>query len=240
MIESPLLLEEPDDSTAPAITTGKLRLARLAVSLAFLINGAGFAFWVSRIPTIRHQLHLSDTQLGLTLFGLAIGALIGFPLSGLGCARYGSKATMLVFGFGYCITLALIPFANSQLMLALALTLFGICHGGMDVAMNENGVAVEHLYGRSIMSSLHGTYSLGNLLGASVGLVLVGRISTESHLIGGAAFLVLILFLVGRTMLYTKPTHKHDQPTFAIPSRSLIAVGMVITCAFLCEGAMGD
>ena len=48
---------------------------------------------------------------------------------------------------------------------AVAMFLFGGVIGGMDVAMNANGVVVEKKLSRAIMSSLHGFWSLGGFAG---------------------------------------------------------------------------
>lgn len=230
-----------DLDTLPVPKTSPPLAARIAVSLAFFINGAAFACWVSRIPVIRHNLSLTDGQLGLALLGTGVGALIGFPISGALCARYGNKPVTIGFGFGLCAILALIPLAHSLAVLTAILTLFGMCVGAMDVAMNANGVDVERIYGRSIMSSLHGTYSLGNLTGAMLGLVITkAGIGTGAHLVGSALLLAAMLGAIIGILNHTRPDRTSREPVFALPSRSLLAVGAIVTCSFLCEGAMGD
>ena len=46
--------------------------------------------------------------------------------------------------------------------------LLGIGIGALDVAMNAQAVLVEERYGRPIMSSFHGLFSLGGLVGAAL------------------------------------------------------------------------
>jgi MFS family permease len=238
-----LYVPEPasTDEQAGPTPNRQLQNGRLGTSLCFAVNGCSFATWVSRIPLIKHQLALTDSQLGFALFALAIGALMGFPLAGFTCARFGSKAVSVVLGFGFALALALLTCAQSLAGLMLALTFFGVFHGGMDVAMNANGVEVERRYGRSIMSSLHGMYSLGGLFGATVGLLATGSgVSTVDHLLGASILFVAVMLVAAKVMFAEEPTGHMDHPIFAIPSKPLLAIGVIVTCSFLCEGAMAD
>jgi hypothetical protein len=50
---------------------------RVAVATAFLSHSLITGSWASRIPGIKHSLDLTDAQLGVALFGMAAGTLIG-------------------------------------------------------------------------------------------------------------------------------------------------------------------
>jgi hypothetical protein len=49
-----------------------LRRIRVAVSLFYFGQGFGFASWASRIPDIKHTLHLSDAALGTILQSMEV------------------------------------------------------------------------------------------------------------------------------------------------------------------------
>ncbi len=239
------LFHEPDGAAiappAEPISGRQLWNGRLGTSLCFAVNGCAMATWVSRIPLVKHDLGLTDSQLGIGLFALAAGALCGFPLAGYGCAKFGSRPVTVALGVAYCFCLAAIPFASGIGSLMAILACFGVFHGGTDVAMNTNGVEVEGHYGRSIMSSLHGMYSLGGLVGACSGwLMLHLKVSTPIHLLSGAAFFLVLMGVAAKVMLGEKPTGHLDHPIFAVPSKPLIAIGIIVTCSFLCEGTMAD
>ena len=68
---------------------------------------------------------------------------------------------------------------------AAVLVLLGGLVGGMDVAMNANAVAVERRMGRAIMSSCHAWWSVGALIGAATGGVLIARFGPLGHSVGG-------------------------------------------------------
>ena len=60
------------------------------------------------------------------------------------------------------------PATASLVALCALLLVFGAVAGLADMAMNAEGVLVEKLFGRSVMSSLHGFWSVGVLLGSAV------------------------------------------------------------------------
>src|SRR5215471_12699729 len=67
--------------------------ARWATAWVFFANGAALGSWVPHIPDAKQALWLSDSTLGFALLGMAAGSLIGLPLSGWLCTRFGSHRT---------------------------------------------------------------------------------------------------------------------------------------------------
>ena len=215
--------------------------ARIAISALFFFNGMGFASWVTRIPAVRHALGLNEGELGGALFALAAGALLSFPLAGRACARFGARQATLVTALLYCLMLPLPVFATSLPLLVLALGLLGMANGSMDVTMNAHAVEVESYCGKPIMSSLHGMWSVGGVVGATAGGLLVGQgVSQQAHLAMVAALLIVGVLISRR---YLPPSTVHDEvagPKFALPSAAMLGLGCVIFCAFLIEGALAD
>lgn len=205
------------------------------------MNGAILATWVSRIPAVKRDLGLSDGQLGLALLGMAVGALIAFPLTGVLTSRFGSRSVTLGAGALYCVTLPLLALAPSLPALTLTLLAFGAFNGSMDVAMNAHDVEVEERYGRSILSSFHGMFSLGGLVGAGLGAFAAHQgMPLGTHFTAGAVLLAVVLVLAFPRMVASRPTYRSGAPLFALPSRALLGFGIIAFCAHLSEGAMAD
>jgi MFS family permease len=141
----------------------------VAVSVAFLVNGAAIANWVPRIPAVKAALGTSDGPLGLALLGLGVGAAAALLAAGRVVARFGSRPVTRAAGIALCAALLGPGLAGNLPMLALSLALFGAASGLMDVAMNAHGALVERFYGRPVMASLHGLWSVGGLVGAITG-----------------------------------------------------------------------
>jgi len=137
--------------------------------VAFLVNGAAIANWVPRVPAVKAALGTSDGPLGLALLGLGVGAAAALLVAGRVVARFGSRPVTRVAGIALCAALVGPGLAGDLPMLALSLALFGAASGLMDVAMNAHGALVERYYGRPVMASLHGLWSVGGLVGAVTG-----------------------------------------------------------------------
>ena len=219
-----------------------IRKARRAVIAMFILNGALFGIWASRIPAIAETHGLGPGQLGLLLLLLAVGAIIAFPLAGRGADRYGANLITWRVAIAYTITLFLIALAPGTPWLAAALFLFGAAHGAMDVAMNAWAGEVERRAGRPLMSSFHAMFSLGAGLGAGSGyLAVTAGFSVPVHFISVGAVLAVIALPLAKIQWQSdlRPAGE-AAPVFSLPKGGLLAVGFVAFCAALGEGAMAD
>jgi MFS family permease len=227
----------------PFASPSQLRRARLAVAFIFFLNGVLLATWAARIPAVQARLMLSPAALGTILFGGSAGALAGMNSGGYLAARYSSRLVVILATASLCLALVLVAIAPSFPTLLVVVALLGGSAGGMDVAMNTQGVAVERLYGRPILNSFHACYSLGSLGGALVGGLIAGRGFGLLPHFGGIALVGVILALCALPALLPPAG---DVPeggagaTFARPTRATLILGLVAFCALFGEGAMAD
>jgi fucose permease len=118
--------------------------------------------------------------------------------------------------------------------------LLGIGIGALDVAMNAHAVLVEERYGRPIMSSFHGLFSLGGLVGAALaGGAMTLDVAPVAHLALTAAVLGAAVLAAWPALLPTAPAPAGG-PLFVLPRGRLAVLGGVALAAFMAEGAMGD
>lgn len=178
--------------TDATLRAGFMPRERMAVSALFLVNGYVVGNWAPRIPAFKAGLGIDEGALGLMILAFGLGSLAAMPLVGVAVAREGSRRAALLGAFGLAPLMALISLAPGPWAAAAALALTGALVGGMDVAMNANAVAVERRMGRAIMSSCHGFWSLGGLIGAATGGVLIGRAGVWGH---AAAVLIVVIAL---------------------------------------------
>lgn len=206
----------------------------------FLLSGALFANWVSRIPAVQQRLELGEAELGLALLGSAVGALIAMPLAGAVAARVGSHRVTKYAALAYCAVLPLLAVAPDLTTLALSLMMVGAAGGALNVAMNTQAVAVEKLYRRPIMSSFHAVFSLGGMIGAISGASVAAlELSPLLHFTGIAA-LFAALALAASMWLLPDKIAAEAPPLFAKPTKDLLALGVIALCVMLGEGAMAD
>lgn len=163
------------------------------------------------------------------------------PLAGWFIARLGSRpVTKFAVLFG-AAALVLPALASNLLLLFLALAVFGAGLGAVDVAMNVEGAAVEMSHRKPIMSSLHGLYSVGGLVGSLFGaLMAFFGIGILEHFLA-AAFVLGALALVASTRLLTSGAKGFGHgPAFVLPTRAVLGLGLIAFCVLLGEGAIAD
>ena len=213
-----------------------------AVAAAFALNGVLLGCWASRVPAIVERFALSEAALGLLLLTMGIGALVSFPLAGKLADRHGAVVLTRWIAAAYLLTIVLVGGAPAVVLLGVALFLFGMCHGAMDVAMNSWAAEVETAMGRSVMSSFHAMWSLGAGLGAAGGYAAtsvgapVWLQFTATAAVAGTLFLPFLrLDWVSRTA-----AGGASDPVFAFPRGALALVGLIALGAGLGEGAATD
>jgi len=141
----------------------------------------------------------------------------------------------------YIFTLPLLGFAQTTGHLMICLFIFGMGGNMLNISINTQAVGTEVIYGRSIMASYHGVWSLAGFSGAAIGTLLIrtGLLPWEHFfIISGVA---LIIVIAGFRYLLAEDVNRNEQqPIFAKPDRSLIYLGLIAFCSMICEGAMFD
>ena len=145
-----------------------LNAARWSVSTIFLLNGAGIGVWAAHVPLVQARAGIDTGVLGFLLLTIAGGAISAMPLSGWMAGRWGTRAVVVGAGLLFALTSALLMNVGGVVPLFLAAFAFGASNGVLDVAMNANASEVEAARGIPTMSSFHGFFSLGGLIGAAL------------------------------------------------------------------------
>lgn len=217
------------------------RPARIAVFVMFFVNGGLFANWVSRIPDVQRALGLTPGELGLVLLGIAVGVLTALGFVGGWIARFSSQRVTLGAMLAMCGFLVLLAWMPSALLLFVNLALFGGSMSAMDIAMNAQAVEVERRYQQPIMSSFHALFSLGGVAGAFVSSLLISAgVPPAQHFAGAALVYGLVGGAFSRSLLKIDNEGRKGGPTFQLPRRELLPLGIVAFCAALGEGSMAD
>jgi MFS family permease len=217
------------------------KAARLSIGALFFIAGLCFASWASRIPDIKLHLKLSDGGLGAVLFALPVGLMVSLPFSGWLVHRFGSRKMVLLSAVLYPLVLSTIGLVQQTWHLVLVLFVFGLIGNLFNIAVNTQAVSLEALFGRSIMASFHGIWSLAGFTGASIGTLMINlRLKPFTHfciIAGAAIFLIALLY---RNTLQQDINADTDRPLFAKPDATLLKLGLIAMCCMVCEGAMFD
>ncbi|MET0425936.1 MAG: MFS transporter [Actinoplanes sp.] len=224
---------------------------RLALFVLFFVTGLAISSWVTRTPDIRDLLHASTAEMGVVLFGLSAGSMIGILCSGALVTRFGTRPVTLIGSAGVIISMPTLGLgaATSQSWLAtFGLFLFGLGVGGGEVAMNIEGADVEREIGRPVLPAMHGCFSLGTTVGAVAGILF-----TASHfpvvwhlvIVGGLGLIALPSVAgllpagVGRVPRREQGTARPPRPAVWKDVR-LLMIGAIVLAMALAEGAAND
>ncbi|MEU1875862.1 MFS transporter [Streptosporangium sp. NPDC020072] len=213
--------------------------ARIAVAAVFAVHGAVAGSMATRVPWLQDHLSLDPAALGIALFCPAVGAFVAMPMAGRLVHRIGGRAATRILLALWCVALAIPSQAPGFVWLCAIFLAYGAAAGTCDVTMNAQGVIIERRLGRSIMSGLHGMWSVGSLAGAGIGVV-AAQAGIDARLHHGAVALVLLVvgFVASRGLPDVRPEPgEQAPPRFAVPSRAILAIGAVGFCATFAEGA---
>jgi MFS family permease len=232
-----------EPATVSTVDPRAARRARFAVNVVFVIHGIVFASWTAHVPQVKAALDINDGQLGIGLLGESVGSVIATLLAGMVLARFGSRRVVRVTAVGYCLAGVLVGLSDSLPELFAALAVWGLFAGGLDVAMNTQAIDVERQLGRPIMGKLHGSWSVGSLVGSGIGVVAVavGITLTWQLLVLGLVTVTIAVILVSR--LLDDPAHErnhHAARRRRRPSGTLLILGAIAFAALLTEGGTGN
>lgn len=218
------------------------RAYRIAISSFFFIQGLTFASWASRIPDIKNALNLTDAELGGILLSLPIGQFFALALSGYLVTRYGSRIVLITTSVLYPATLLLIGLATGPALLIAALLLTGFFGNIYNIAVNTQAVGIEALYGRSIIASFHGLWSLAGFTGGLIGTFMIAQdLSPFQHywIINGLTLLITFIF-VPSTLPRDAAGSKSKPKLFVKPDNVILILGVLAFSCMICEGTMFD
>lgn len=214
---------------------------RLAVSWYFLCCGLIFSSWAARIPAIKDLFGLNEASLGAVLFMLPFGSFLALPLAGWAVHRFGSRTITALSAIGYALLLVLIGYCNMVWQLSAVLFLFGFFGDFLNISMNTQGLAVQRMIDRPVLSGMHGLWSVGALLGAVIGgWSLRSGWNTLQHLSGVAVACVLLSMAFYAWLVTEQRPIGGPQKLFVRPERPLLLLGLICFCTAVCEGAMAD
>ncbi|MEV6104966.1 MFS transporter [Streptomyces sp. NPDC051940] len=220
----------------------QVKRGRIAIAAVFCVHGAVPGSFATRIPWIQDHAGLSAGQLGLALALPAIGGSLAGPMAAAISHRLGARRALRGLLVLWTLALALPSLAPNLGVLCAALFLFGAAAGSSGVQINAVGADTEKRLDRSIMSSLHGMWSAGALIG-SAGGTLAAHLGVDTRLHHALAALVLTVagLVIVRSVLDVRPDPDAEAPPrYARPPRSAVLIGMVAFCAVFAEGASLD
>ncbi|MEO1413280.1 MAG: MFS transporter [Bacteroidota bacterium] len=210
------------------------------VAFAFFAMSLLFGSWIARLPEIQQKLALSDGQLGGCLLAVSLGALITTALSNyLFQGLRGGRATYLSI-IGLALFVPCVAVAPAVPSLIAAFVGVGFFNCLLDIAMNNCASAIEQRDGVRILSTCHGIFSLGGMIGAALsGALSSWGVHFAPHLTAIALPILVFNFYLRRD-LEALPSLAHAATNWHWPPPALWSLVIIGFCIMLGEGAVAD
>jgi len=214
--------------------------ARLANSLLFVVDGAGFGIWAALLPTLQAKHALSEGELGGAMFGMVVGAVVSMLAIGQMISRHGSRTMLAIIAPLFAMALIGPMAATTYVAVVGTAVVFGALKGAFDVAINSQALVIEQAMERPIMASFQACWSIGGLSSALfAGLAL--RTGVEpSTLTAIAAVALLIPAVACSRSLLTEPPVRSLKRGGRRANAAVLQVGTLAFVALFTEGVMMD
>jgi len=212
----------------------------LAVGFLFSTSSLLFGTWVASIPGIKHRLGFTDGSLGLSLLLSPLGAITGMLLS----TRVFSKVPVgkwMMFGYILlcCIMTMQINSVN-RLMFWICLYFFGCVSFLNGVSSNATVNLLEKKYGRLLMSTCHGMYSLGGAVSAGLAAILFSVQLPSGWQIVLVGSVIITVIVSSRKYLLANRDIIHSRSGIKLPSITILGISFICMVTFMAEGCVAD
>jgi MFS family permease len=215
-----------DRSAAP------LGRARLAAAGAFATQGLVFISLTTRLPDFSDRWQLSDIELSGLLLMMVLLAGVGSVLAETFAGRHDS-ATLLRAGLAViAIAVPMMALAPSLATFIAGMAGYGVALGVVDATTNMQAVALEHRYGRPILPSFHGAWTLGGLVGSAITLA-TAQLPLELTAVLG----VVPLVVLAGPLLRRVGDPVASGPRVEVPWRPIIVVGLAMVLFYMVDTA---
>ncbi|ANF81768.1 ABC transporter permease [Acinetobacter sp. NCu2D-2] len=219
---------------------------KIATALCFFSLGFSTAAWAPMIANVTHHLQLSHSQFGILLLGAGIGSMIAMPIAAKLANQFGCRPILAVLLFCFMGILPALAMSSSVWMLAIALFGFGFSAGGLGVTVNLQATQIEKITQQNLMPLFHGICSLGGLIGVSLVTFLMS-IGFSIHFSALTISFILLLivfaalpFCLGHQKVVKENTSDQVIEKKALPSVTILFIGLICFVSFLSEGAAMD
>ena len=214
------------------MTTADLRRARRAIAAAFAVQGLVFISLTTRLPRFQDRWDLGELALSGVLLMMVLLAGAGSLVAERLAPRLDSAVVLRAGLLVVAVSVAVTVLAPTRPVFVVGLAAYGMGLGLVDATGNMQAVALEHRWGRVVLPSCHGAWTMGGIVGAVVTLV-TGDVPWS------AVALVAVLPLAATMAPYLR--RDHGGPATAtetdVPWRAIVMVGLALVVFYTVDTA---
>lgn len=209
------------------------RLALVGVAGMFFSHGVMIAVRAAFVPLIKAQLGGDDRALALCLTAMGLGSLLAFAFANALVDRWGSARATVASIVTAAVFFIVQPFIADAWVMAAALFFLGAGVSLSDIAMNVQASVVEQRAGASVMTRIHGCWSVGAILGSILAGLLIERISPAAFAIGFSLVSVVVAYVCAQPFLTADMPRGGGRRMFELPALVLLPISLMSFLALL-------
>lgn len=210
-----------------------LTRARVAVAAAFFGQALVLLSLTTRLPEFQDEWHLSDVTLSLVLLMMILLAGAGSVVAEALAKRRDSALLLRAGLLLVALAVPLVSAAPSLPVFVAGVGLYGVGLGIVDASTNMQAVALEHRYGRPILPSFHGAWTLGGVVGAAITLL-----TADLPLPATAVLAVVPLAAAFGGFLPRDHGPTELAAQVAVPWRPIVLVGVAMVLFYMVDTAV--
>jgi MFS family permease len=213
--------------------------------LIFALQPVALGSWLPMIPQVQLALGLGPAKLALALLGMPAGTLVTLLFAGRLASALGARATIICGFIVYLLAMPLPAWTSGVTALFLTLALAGGAMSILELGMNLKADEIEKTGGRLIMSTCHGFWSAGIMLGSLIGSAFAayGVPANLAVTVTAAAIAPLALLTAKGLPLQRSiegPAAADRAKASRYPGRTLLGISIFTFGITMTEGAMAD
>lgn len=209
--------------------------------IGYFLCGFAVACWSPLIPLVKAHLQLSNLEISQMVLSFGIGSVSGMFVSGLVLPHLGMKLVYALSSTTTALSICLIAWMPSFEVCFAAVILFGVSVGCLEVSINVFAAYIEKKYRLMLMSILFAYYSMGEVLGALLMMLLLTLTLPPSLSI---ILLMTMIYLASSyyvpMICSIKSSNKQENRSFAIPRQPVMSLALIVAFTYVVGGAVLD
>ncbi len=133
--------------------------ARLQVLTGFGCFGLFWGAWGAALPAIEHSTGVTNSQLGIALLLVGLGALLSMRFTGQLLDKFGYQTIVIALA-AFSVAGVLPSIANGMVLLSIFTLVLGASSGAVDVCINALAIDYERRYEVRVLNTAHATFSI--------------------------------------------------------------------------------
>ncbi len=215
-----------------------------AIGAAFFSSGFLFGTWATFIPFVKEKFLLNDADLGLILLSMPLGAVTMNLVGAYLVSRIGMKTTTILGMFTMALAFLIPINSNSIYLLPIGLYLCGSGISITNIAMNMGVTNIESHYKINIMSTCHGMFSIGLMIGSLMASLAVGFETVPGiYMMVMSAIIILLAIIIRPTIFQIEEEIEQNSSAstkFILPKGVFLIMILIGICGNITEGTMAD